>query len=56
MCCLHLNPLGVAHISDQFLLQATCMVCFESYPVQDMLSSSCKHFYCKVCTAMHGAV
>ncbi|KAF5836210.1 hypothetical protein DUNSADRAFT_6276 [Dunaliella salina] len=29
--------------------QATCMICFESYPTDQMYSASCRHLFCHDC-------
>lgn len=29
--------------------QATCMVCFDTFPLQDMLAASCQHYFCHPC-------
>jgi hypothetical protein len=31
------------------LVQETCNICFEQYPVTDMCAARCKHYYCKDC-------
>jgi hypothetical protein len=30
-------------------LQERCLICFESYPLHEMRSAACKHFFCKEC-------
>lgn len=30
-------------------LQTQCNVCFESYPVEEMCATACRHLFCKEC-------
>jgi hypothetical protein len=41
-------PSICAHCVAYIVSQEVCKICFEPFPVQDMLSARCKHFYCKV--------